>query len=345
METIVCLKTAFEIYHALRCAAVPNEHRDPSLRLKPLRLDRTGHTRLDNKTPGSRQVEQALELNRPLLEDVSLPVHVLVGRGASRRAGATVSPHVWSSELVPGSLVRIAPGILASSPEHLFLQMATRLDDLGLIWLGSLLCATFSQRPNNPGPLLPAYPLTTVARLEAHLAPAAERGVHGARNALRLVRHVVESAASTREIMLPLIGCLPLRMGGRAITKPQLNRYIEFDKRFASTRGRAGCSCDLLWPEARLALEYDSDLYHASSKGIARGNDKQSALQSAGYRMEAMSTDQFEHVASTDSVLLRIMAHLGLRDRTTDCAYDWQKRRWELRKRLWALEKNGIAWP
>lgn len=61
--------------------------------------------------------------------------------------------------------------------------------------------------------------------------------------------------------------------------------------------------CDLYWPAARLAVEYDSDLAHTGSHRIARDSRRRNEIQSMGVavvtitKAQAYSLSEFDMVA------------------------------------------------
>lgn len=361
MDTVLCHASAYEILNSLRVATARRAERDPSLRLKPVALERSRGTYANLEMPSAETIARLLDPARfgcvgnakntgdldPAaigLPGLSEPVHVLVGRNVARRFTNQRIPHSISTALAPGSLVRIAQGLLVSSPEHLFLQMVRVFDELELIWLGCELCATYARPPRLPGAIEAAYPLTSKTTLASYLEKANELGMPGVTSARKALRFVLEGAASPREIAMPLTMCLPCSKGGRNVPQPRLNHRIEADRRFATMSGRTHFSCDCCWPERKLVVEYDSDCFHLDGKQRARDNDRQAALEQMGYRVIPVSTEQFEQLALSDDAFRRVASHLGVHTRDGRHGYDWQARRWNLRKRLLRLSNTGLDW-
>lgn len=232
-----------------------------------------------------------------------------------------------------------------SSPEHVFLQAAVRLGMVDLIWLACELCSLYTVHPRLQGDLLPARPLTTLPRLTAYIQKACELGgVFGAKKALRAAGYALARAASRREVALALLATLPRSMGGRAIPKPQLNYDIKIDKRLTSIHNWRSFTVDACWPEQKVVLEYDSDTHHLDPQRRARDNDKRDALKAMGYQVVVVSTKQYDSLVMVDDSLLRLCRYLGVRNRAGESRYDWQKRRSDLRRCLYRLDKHGIAW-
>ena len=353
MDTVICLKSAWEYWHVARVSDDPDLRADPVARCRSLDIARSRVVSLAGTAPGSASLSalqrgfaqfEAAWLSdggRPM-HGLTAPLHVLAARGGTYRQLEERVVHRVSSPLPAESLVRIENGLLASSPEHLYLQAAGRLDALELAWFASELCALFSIHPSGDGGLLPAQPLTTVKRLTSYLETACAMDVYGAKKALSSLRHVVEHAASRREIACALRMCLPRSWGGRGIPKAVLNYGLGVDKRLCSVHGWERMSLDMAWPDARLAVEYDSDSFHLDSRRRARDNDKRAVLEQMGWRVIPMSTRQFDSIVMSDDVFRRVGACLGVKNRAGETRYDWQARRSDLNRRLWKLCDSGI---
>ncbi len=353
MDTVICLKSAWEYWHVARVVDDPTMRADPVARSKPLPIARSRVAVLDAATASPASLSM-LQRGFAQFEGVTLsdgshpvcgltaPVHVLAARGGTCRQLETRVVHRVSLPLPPESLVRIENGLLVSSPEHLYLQAAGKLDPLELTWLASELCSLFSVHPSGVGGLLPAQPLTTVQKLGSYLQTACAMGTYGAKKALSSLRDAVEHAASRREIACALRISLPRSQGGRGIPKAVLNYPVDVDKRLASVHGWHRMTLDMAWPDAQLAMEYDSDSFHLDPRRRARDNDKRAVLEQMGWRVVPFSTKQFDSIVMADDVFRRIGSYLGVKNRAGEARYDWQTRRSELNRRIWKLSENGV---
>ena len=352
MDTVLCLRSAWEYWHIARVVDDPDMRADPVARSKPLAIPRSRGVLLDVCAPCSAGLSmlqrgfaqfEAVNLSdgEHAVSGLTLPLHVLAAKGGTYRQVPGRVIHRASLPLPAESLVGIEDGLMVSSPEHLYLQAACKLDALDLVWLASELCSVFSMHPTGAGGILPARPLTTLKKLTSYLEAACAAGVYGAKKALTCVPHAVECAASRREIACALRMSLPRSWGGRGIPKPVLNYGMSVDKRLASAHGWNRVSLDMAWPDARLALEYDSDSYHLDSRRRARDNDKRAVLGLMGWQVVPFSTRQFDSIVMSDDVFRRIGSFLGVKNRAGETRYDWQARRSCLNRRLWRLCENG----
>lgn len=348
MEICFCRDSALEILHVLRVAGVPSGWPDPSARTKPVALRRLRQARVPSGRPApdamtkasawlSQRIDDVQPRARASLAGFALPFHVLVSNATCRRGAQDLVFHQVSAPLPPGSLARLAPDLLTVSPELLFLQASAQLDFIELVWFACSLCAVYSVHPRLGGDLLPARPATNTVRLLDYLQKASALHLKHTSKAARAANLALDYAASPRELELALQATLPYARGGKALPKPRLNHRIALDARLAAIHRASHLCVDACWPEPKMVLEFDGDAHHMDAKRRARDNHKRATLEAMGYRVEVLSSKQLDSVAMTEDALKRTARYLGLRDRSREAAYDWQRRRSDLRAKLWRL--------
>jgi hypothetical protein len=252
--------------------------------------------------------------------NLSLPLHILVANANARNASLSLKSHVWSRPLPQGSFLDVGNagsvdnvgsaasgadsvgGCLAvSSPEFCFLQMASVLTLEDLIKLGFEFCGTYSETLDGSSCVQCEKPLTSVARIKAYLAKVG--GSQGSLKALRALKHVLDGSASPMETNLTLLLCLPNLLGGYGLPKPLLNHRIDITPRAKKTTSGRYYRCDLYWPVQKLAIEYDSDLFHTGPQRIADDSRRRNDLAALGImvitvtRRHMNSSEQFGQVA------------------------------------------------
>ena len=250
----------------------------------------------------------------PRLSGLSSPLHIIIGKADSRRQHQTMKQHVLTRSMPEGSFIRIDDELFVSSPEFIFLQMASQLPLAGLIELGYELCGTYS-KPVAGDPDVPERgfyirkPLSSKKRLEVFLTrmPSAK----GCQKALRAWLYIFDGSASPMETKLSIFLTLPYKLGGFGLARPELNRRIvpsKTDKRFS---GKASYVCDLFWPDYNLAVEYDSVIFHAGSGQIADDSMKRNTLTLMGItvisvtKQQLYSTKEFEKTVVAIAKCLR----------------------------------------
>ncbi len=98
--------------------------------------------RVPPRPPSGRELEELLAPGT-LLGSLPRPIDVLVADGRGRTRSCDVRAHLQAEPLPEGSAVDLGEGLLCTSPEHLPVQMASRLTDLELTFLLSELLGTF----------------------------------------------------------------------------------------------------------------------------------------------------------------------------------------------------------
>ena len=78
------------------------------------------------------------------IEGLSSPLHILLRNPSARRTLQPVTQHVFSVNTPTSCFVNIGEGLMVSTPEFCFLQLAARLPLAKLIELGYELCGTYS---------------------------------------------------------------------------------------------------------------------------------------------------------------------------------------------------------
>lgn len=198
------------------------------------------------------------------------PIDILVPGAESRRISQSIRCHLRTGAVPKGAFYREGD-MLVSSPEYLFLQMASGLTVSQLVALGCELCGAYVLLPQgvrHPAALddFPKrlYPLTNTAKLQA-FADAAE-GVKGRTKALRALRFVVDGSRSPMETMTYMLLCLSPLLGGYGLPKPEMNASIPLDEEARTIAHRTTCEGDLCWRDGKLDIEYHGEVHVGSVK-------------------------------------------------------------------------------
>ena len=197
------------------------------------------------------------------------PLEVLVHSKNERSRSEAVTAKVWKGPIAPTGFRQISDGIYVSSPEFVFLQLATKLELPELVALGMELCGTYRRNvevaslyPNTHGYITEYHqpPLTTLKRLKGFLGSM--KAAPGSLRALKALDYVLPNSASPMETALYLLLCLPRRLGGYALPKPVLNPPIVLTKAGRKHTIRSSAKPDLFWKDVKLDLEFNSDEFH-----------------------------------------------------------------------------------
>ena len=262
-----------------------------------------------------------LPYNSPTAKQVksswlTFPVHIMLSDPGERRDSPAVEQHVFSGEIPAGSFISTYNELEVSSPEFCFLQMSGRLTVVGLIELGYELCGSYSL-PIAGDDYIPERgfykrpPLTSVKKLSAFTSGMP--GFSGHKNAVRALRYIVDCSASPMETKLSIFLTLPYKLGGFGFPKPEMNARIEPTKTARRVFSKVFYECDLYWPDHNLAVEYNSNLFHADSTQITEDSKKRNALESMGIKVITVTTQQLYDKEELEKVAILIARRSGKR--------------------------------
>ncbi len=248
------------------------------------------------------------------------PIHTVVSRAQDRRPSRFFCPHVLNLDLPRGSFVEVAKGINVASPELMFVQMAETLSLIETIQLGYELCGSYAT-PTEESTLsdddaergfVRRKPLTTQKDILRFIDLASK--LRGSRNALRAARFVRDNSASPMETKLALLLCLPRMLGGYGIPFPVMNADVFVPSgNYSNAQRTQQRRCDLYWPDARLALEYDSDSWHADDKSRQLDSQRRVRLNSADVFVVTVTRGQLYNANETDMIARFVARRLNVR--------------------------------
>lgn len=233
------------------------------------------------------------------------PVHLLVPSSECRIRCADARCHVRSGPFPARSFLPIDEGTFSSSPELAFVQMAEVLDCPRLVKLGDELCGIYGIETVGIVDFDRTSPFTTVKRLGRFLLKA--ECMPGLVKARKAVRHIAPGSASPMETAIVLLLCLPPRLGGYGLPRPVMNGRASLKKQACRKPSDRRYRCDLLWPAADIAVEYDSFLHHGSRAKMADDARRRNDLLGA------------RHHGGIDHGQNSVEPHRTRRDRTASC--------------------------
>lgn len=261
-------------------------------------------------------------------EFLSEPTHLLVPSDRMRSVRNNVVCHVCSRRIPKGSFIQICDGVYVCRPELAFVQATRILAFPAAVLTGFEICGAFRMSVNNQPALFQRSPLTTAAAIADYLEQCG--GMHGIVEAKHAVRYVRDGSESPMEAKLVILLCFPISLGGYGIPLPVLNQTIPTTDAVRKATGRASFRCDLLWPQAGLAVEYDGADH---GERIADDSIRRTALAELGvHTVVTVTKRQMQNEAELDLVVQRLKHCLGINRRMPTC--DWSAQRAVLRRTL-----------
>lgn len=266
----------------------------------------------------------------------SAPVQLVVPRAEVRGRSDLLSCHVWRGPLPDGAFASLDADTHVASPAFCFLQMASVLPVARLALLGLELCGTYAPDPASAEGFRRRDPLSTRGELAGFAEAMGDaRGVKKARRALGFV---ADGAASPMESAVVALLCAPRSLGGYGFALPRLNGPVELAGDPRAVAGFPRFRCDLLWPEHRLAVEYDSDIFHTGSDRIARDSERRNALSYLGITVVSVIRRQVMSLAGMDRVARLLAQRMGVPGRAVK---DERRRRIGLRRAVLGFPAAG----
>ena len=239
-------------------------------------------------------------------------VHVVTTSCGGLRNSTAATRHRLGGALPRGSFLKVAPGVFVCSPELVFVQMAASVPRGALLALGYELCGCYPVGGDRAGALV-RRPLTVPRRLSAFAARAT--GLTGVTAARAAAKRVLAKSGSIMETEVSIVAFSSVAQGGLGLVPPKLNEPVTLSARAKEATGLSRVVCDWLWPEARVAVEYDGRDSHASPQQQARDARKRDALRIDGFDLTVITSSQFHHVTQCTALLLGVGRRVGPRKR------------------------------
>lgn len=156
--------------------------------------------------------------------------------------------------------------------------------------------------------------------------------VRGVKTARTILPHIMKGSASPRESTLAELITLPYLRGGSNFEHPTMNAVIPIPKRDQWATDCRSLRCDLLWPDKRVAVEYDSTLCHTGAERIAEDVSRRNALEALGFIVVTATWKQVTSYQEYNRFVRALSKHLDTRIRPS-CS-DYPARQFALRSEL-----------
>ncbi|MEC4176666.1 hypothetical protein VIN30_09435 [Adlercreutzia sp. R7] len=230
-------------------------------------------------------------------------VHVAALRRPGMASSRALRLHHCAGKMPRGALLKISSRLLLCSPELAFVQMGSQMPFGALVALGYELCGCYPSVLR--GGRVVRRPLTNPARLRAFCDRVSSvKGVKAARAAARFI---MAKSASVMETELAVVLSLSKRRGGLGYTGARLNELVKLSPGAARIARCAELSCDILWPDAKVAFEYDSALHVGSVDQMVRDARKRDALAANGIKLWSVTHRQFESILEFEEISARAL--------------------------------------
>ena len=262
-----------------------------------------------------RQAEATSRLvkegNLPFGPESGRPLHLVVSDPALKHRIRDCRVHVCEGSLPSGSFRRLPGTNLVASPELTFLELAQTYSLWELVEVGNYLCSTFSIDDAGRGYTGRRAQVTTPEQLCRYLdeLPQRMRGVRRARQALE---YVVELTASPKESQLAMHYHLPAELGGRGPFEIVANQAIQIDEHGQRLLGSGHLVGDLLLPEFKCDLEFDSIEFHTGRFRLDHTQTRRNVLEATGIKTVSATEGQINTLEKLDDFTWLLEERLGI---------------------------------
>lgn len=217
----------------------------------------------------------------------------------------------------------VASDICVANPELAFMESCRGLSFHAGVKVGSALLARFRVEPFNKSGTEKRKAVMTAASLRSFLDGSSN--IAGVKRTRDCADYLTEDALSPPEVFLRMALSLPMPKGGLGIDGLVANQEI-----FQGAKGRAIARRqklipDLYHPEARVAIEYDSDAMHLTGVQAARDGTKRLALEEAGIRVVSITSSQLKDKEYLERVARVIYARLGKQFRVRSKTFEEER--------------------
>ena len=240
----------------------------------------------------------------------------LVGNASARRVLSEATTRLWGASVPAGALALVKGGdgglLCPTAAFHLMLRAAD-LDRVSLLRLAQEFWGTYDTRPDlTAGIASRQGPLCTKRQLAA-MADAVPERYPGKARVSWVLKNGLEGAASPPEGALAAFFSIERSAGGVGAGPVLLNEPVEL-----SAKGRRIVGTDLLhpdiyFPEALMAIEYDSEAFHGTASARARDNERKLALEASGITVFSVGPSILSRVSKLnglkDAVVERVLGH------------------------------------
>lgn len=264
----------------------------------------------------SRQINRAGTTESQLLDfsnqhHLQLPIHIMVPDANSRYSfGSDIHAHIIPKGIAKTSFIEAADSIYIVCPELCFLLAAKELTIPELAVLATNFCAMYKINPSETLGQEPRVPITNIEKMKKYLEMSQKvAGLKGARTA---IQYALGNSNSPMESRVAIIFILPFYHGGYALLHPVLNYNVTLSADGKKMLGRDYCCCDMVWPEQKVVVEYDSNLVHLNKAQFNYDKRKVAALQLSGYTVINVTRENLKNFEAIEALghLMRKVLHM-----------------------------------
>lgn len=315
---IICGQSALELYKLSR---ISNRRLEIDNKIKGIIKDNSSfQNQIDLEAydlPKSKDIVLAIQ---SYIEDLIMPFDIMLMQKLRSHNTKFVKYHWYNGNFPISSIYHLKDEIFIVRPELMFCQLSTLFSMRELIDIAMELCGTYTITNDTVFYSIPN--VTTKEELYKYLIRLkySYPNWKGIRNIESAIRIIANNSASPKESELYINLCLPRKFGGYGIgwkrgalkgglkgTKKsvdfrspcsstlQLNKRIKLSYGASKICGANYIRPDIIIPESKIAIEYDSDSFHDNSKQNIRDKRRIDALIHDGWKVYCIVPGQMSN--------------------------------------------------
>ena len=310
-------------------------NRPPSSALSsPQQMQYARLTLMPERPPSDKRIAEVIGRHT---ECISAPVDICVSNRSDKMGSRIKRVHCCSKPLPRKSLVKLHDSdscLLIVAPPLMLAQLANSgRSPIEVIRLAYEFCGTYC-KASDGNAVYSRVPVASSKSLVSYCSNWANIQGNGQRPmgicALEdIAALVLDNSASPMETAVAMLGFLPHRLGGFGIPSPKLNYKVWLsDKERALLRKRE-LYLDAYWEDAKVALEYDSRIFHGTAKERTDDSKRRDFLLGKGITVITLTIDQVQNYSLFHNVMMQLARKLGFRFRVR--MRNWDRRHAKLR--------------
>lgn len=229
---------------------------------------------------------------------LTLPLHQTCAKRI--RYPRLVTPHYRSALFPHGCIYSITEDIGITSPELTLVQTMKYASFAESVALLDEFCGYYSPIESAASGMVSRQPLTTVQEMQKLLRRITR--INGSEKAKIATFHAHEHSRSPMETAAVMLLALPCMRGGYGLKGAVVNNRIELDRNTQTIAKVRTLEPDILWPEAKVCVEYDSAEFHGNETRIANDARRKNALTSAGYTVVTLTSKQINNAVEFEGI-------------------------------------------
>lgn len=168
-----------------------------------------------------------------------------------------------------------------SSPELLFYQLSSSLTFVELLLVGFELCGCYAILEDPQDTLITDIrQLTTPKMIQEYLMQLHKSNINCQHilKAIKAASFLADNSFSPQETRLYIMLCMPRKLGGYGVTGMRLNSSIQLSNSALKEAGQNIIIPDISNIKTKVAIEYDSSVYHEDPQQNQRDKIRINAL-------------------------------------------------------------------